>query len=118
MRYYSDKLNKLFDSEESLQEAEKQQEEKEAEKQQLAETKKVRAAEVEDAYKKTLEAREEANKIIRDADKVYYDLRDKFVKDFGSYHMTYTDDNGNRSLQVSDLVDSVFDAFKNFPFIF
>lgn len=115
MRYYSDKLKKLYDSEKELKAAEDELAEQEAEKAKLAETRKVRALEVEDAYKKTLEARKEARELIKKADESYNDLLKKFVKDFGSYHMTYTKtDEGYDALSVNDILE---DFFGNFPFI-
>ena len=55
---------------------------KEAKKQELANARKERAKEVEDAYKKRIEA-----------DKNYRSLLNKFIDDYGSFHMTYkTDD--------------------------
>lgn len=48
-----------------------------AEQKALAEARKERAKEVEDAYKAAAEAK-----------KTYLELRNKFVEDFGSFHMT------------------------------
>jgi Skp family chaperone for outer membrane proteins len=115
MKYYSENLKKLFDSEEELTKAEKEHEEELTKKQELADTKKQRAEEVELAYKKTLEAREKANELIKEADKAYLELRDKFVEDFGSYHMTYSNADGKELVSVSDIVDSMFDFWKNLP---
>ena len=54
MKYFSEKLNKVFDDVKSLEEEEKLLEEKNKQKAELAEIKKTRAQEVEDAFKKTL----------------------------------------------------------------
>lgn len=73
MRYYSDTLKKLFETEDELKKAEVEFEEKHALELKKKEERATRAKEVEEAYKK------------------YLDLRAKFVKDYGSYHMTITD---------------------------
>ena len=61
-----------------------------------AEEKKARAKEVEDAYK-----------AVVDANKHYLELRNKFVKDYGSFHMTFTD----KSKRTVDPMLSWFDEF-------
>ena len=73
MKYYSEKLKKLFDSTEELQEAEKEQNEKETLELKKREERAARAKEVDEAYEK------------------YVDLLKKFVKDYGYYHKTYKD---------------------------
>ena len=113
MKYYSESLKKIFNSEDELKEAEKQEEEKLAEKKKLAETRKARAAEIEEAYKKTVEAREAAKNIIAEADKKYNELVDKFVQDFGSYHETTTTVSSDKD--TVDVIDSIFNVFHNFP---
>lgn len=86
MKFYSEVLDKMFDTAEALTEAEeakgKAEEEKKAKEKKLAEERKARAKEVEDALKAAHEAQ---NK--------YFELRDAFVKDYGSYHMTIKDTN-------------------------
>lgn len=81
MKFYSEKLDKLFDTQELCAEAEEAHEKAEAEKkakeEELATARKTRAIEVEAAYKASVEAT-----------KHYHDLLDKFVKDYGSFHMT------------------------------
>ena len=81
MKYYSEKINKYYDSEEECLSAEKDYEEKlaveKAKKEELVATRKARATEIEEAYKAILAAR-----------KHYNELMDKFVKDYGSFHMT------------------------------
>ena len=86
MKYYSEVLNKVFDSKTECLEAEtKYTEEKKAkeEKQkELANTRKERAKEVEAAYDAVLEAQ-----------KKYAELRNKFIQDYGSWHMTISTPN-------------------------
>lgn len=86
MRYYSDTLKKLFETEEELKKAEVEFEEKHALELKQKEERANRAKEVEEAYKK------------------YLDLRSKFVKDYGSYHMTITE-NDLKDLSVNSLFD-------------
>lgn len=96
MKYYSETLRKAFDSEKECLEAEesfqKAQAAEQAKKEALANTRKARAKEVEDAYKAVL-----------DAQKVYNDLRIKFIQDYGSYHMTISSKN--------DLFDNIWESF-------
>ena len=86
MKYFSETLNKVFDTEQECTEAEnlynQAQQEAEARQQALTEQRATRAKEVEDAYKAVIEAK-----------KVYSDLLHDFVADYGSYHMTYKSNN-------------------------
>ena len=81
MKILSEKTKKFYDTVEQCQEAEAQwdaeQAKIEAEKRVLAETRKDRAKEVEEAY---IAAREAEKNFIR--------LRNAFVKDYGAFHMT------------------------------
>lgn len=83
MKYYSEKLNKMFDTEMALKVAEKDVEEQEkkakAEAEAKAAKRKLRAAEV-----------EAARKAMTDAQKHYRDLLEKFCDDYGSYHCSMT----------------------------
>lgn len=95
MKYYSETLNKVFENEKDCLDAEKEHKEKveaeEKRKKELADSRKVRAKEVEDAYK-----------AIIDAQKHYNELKNKFVEDFGSFHMTFSTTDDFHSL-FSDL---------------
>ena len=115
--YHSKLLNKYFESYDDMLREEAEFKRQNEEKLKKQAERKERAAEVEDAYKKTLEARDQARKLIEEADKKYYELRNKFIQDFGSYHISYTNTDGKEQLTVSDMVDAMFDAFKNFPII-
>ena len=100
MKFYSEVTKSFYDSVESCEEAEKEynkalDEKKEKEKA-LKATRKARAEELSDAYK-----------AIKEAEKKYSKLRNQFVNDYGSYHMTFTD---------SDIVDNIFDPFPFFIF--
>ena len=67
---------------------------KEAKKKELSDARKNRAKEVEDAYKARLEA-----------DKVYREKLNKFINDYGSFHMTF-DTEVEDSFNLFDLLDS------------
>lgn len=81
MKYFSEKTKRFYDDEKTCVAAEAEFDEKlakiEAEKKALAEARKERAKEVEDAYIAS-----------REAEKKYIELRNAFVKDYGSFHMT------------------------------
>lgn len=82
MKWYSEKLNKLFDSEKECVEAEEAHDkavaEAEEKKKALSEARAARAKEVEAAYKAAIDARKEYEEVLH-----------SFVKDYGSYHTTF-----------------------------
>lgn len=80
MKYYSEKLKKVYDTVEQLQAAEVEFDKAHAAEIAKQKERKARAAEV-----------SEARKEFANAQKKYNDLLNKFVKDYGSYHETYTD---------------------------
>ena len=85
MKYYSEKLNRLFDSVEALAEEEERVESARAEKEKkLAEHRENRAA----AVKKV----EEAFKNMTDAQKEYYKVLKEFNEKFGTYHKSISFD--------------------------
>jgi len=90
MKYFSEKLKKIYDSVEELEKAEKEFDDKSAKELALREERKVRAQEVDDAYKK------------------YLNLRAKFIEDYKSYHMTLTEKDLPKAASVFDLFDSFF----------
>lgn len=101
MKYYSESLDKFFDRQEDCEKAEVELEEKrkaEARKQLALRTEReARSKEVVEAFKKAREAEAEAQKLLKD-----------FIKDYGSFHMSY---NGKSS------VPSMFDILNDFfPF--
>lgn len=109
MKYYSEKVNKVFDTVDDLQKAEKEFDEKEAEKAKLVEVKKSRAKEVEDAYIEYQKVKEKAYKEIADAEDKYTALRNKFAEDYNGYHMTYVNNNGVKSISFGDIVSNLLD---------
>lgn len=111
--YYSEVLNKNFETENECLDAEKAHEEKlafvkaEREKKlelekQKKEERKARADEVTQAFKDADEARKHA-----------YELMDQFCKDYGSFHTSYTSNDlvPTRSLFDVFFGDHFFDLF-------
>ena len=72
MKYYSEVTKQLYDSEDSLKEAEQTALDEQNKQKQLKEERQKRAKEVEEAFSKA------------------YELRAKFIEDYGSFHQTYT----------------------------
>lgn len=93
--YYSLVLSKPFKTLKELKEAENEYHLEQKAKEDKVAQRKERANEVQGAYKELIETRKKAYKEISDAEEKYYTLRNKFVDDYGSYHMSYTNDNGN-----------------------
>lgn len=97
IKYYSEQLNKLFNSVEELKEAEdKVNAAKKAEEERKAKVKaerETRAKEVEEAFK-----------LANEDTKKAYALLDAFVKDFGPFHTTI------KGAPVS-LFDALFNLF-------
>ena len=95
MKFYSETLKKFFDTEKDCVVAEakykKELAEKEAQALKLKEEKKARAKEVENAYA-----------VAQEAQKHYLELRNKFVKDYKEFHMTYN--------SIADYVNDVFES--------
>lgn len=98
MKYYSETLGKLFDSEKELEEAETLAIKEEAEKKEKAEA--ARKERAEDA-----KAVEEALKAVKLAEDDYYEKLNAFIKKYGSYHYTSKD--------IKDF-PSVFSVFEPF----
>ena len=74
MKYYSEKLNKLYDTEKDLQTAEQELAEAEAKKAEAAKEKKAEAKVVEDAFKARNAARREYNEKVISLRKEYHDV--------------------------------------------
>lgn len=107
MKYYSEKLKKLFDTEKELSSAEKEFTKVEEERQKVLDAKRARAKEVDDAYKayanKVKEAELENKRLYNE----YLKLRNKFVSDYGSYHMSYTE-SGTTETTFAELLNEIF----------
>lgn len=98
MKYYSTKLNRLFDTTEELEKAEKELEEKQKEAEKIKAERAEAAKKVEEAYKLADETKKAAD-----------DLLNEFIKKYGSYHKTVTK-------PVNTV--TVFDLLNSFPFWF
>ena len=111
MKFYSEKLNKIFDSADACQQAEFKAKEEENRQKILAERKAAEEKERKEkaaAERKAMAAEvEEARKAMVEAQKKYRDAIDKFVKNYGSYHWS--------SNSIDD-IPKLFDIFN--PFIF
>lgn len=82
MKYFSEKLNKVFESEKECVEAENKfelaKQEKEEKEKRLTQERKERAHEIEEQYKKIMDDRKEYRKMV-----------DDFIRDYGSFHCTF-----------------------------
>lgn len=98
MKYYSEVLKKTFDSEDECLKAEEdyrvKTEEAEKKKAELSNARKARAKEVSDARVE-----------MQNAKQKYTDLLIAFIKDYGSYHMTFS--NGDKT----EAIDYLFRLF-------
>lgn len=93
-KYYSDLTKKFYDVQDEAEKEEEKEREKTALELKKKEEKTAKAKEIEKAYQEYV-----------DAYKKYVELRDAFIKMFGSYHMTYKNN-------VPKVVDSsIFDLF-------
>ena len=94
-KYFSEKLNKTFDTKEECLKAEAEFDEKHKAELQLKEERAAAAKEVEEAYKKANEARKEAD-----------DKLAAFLKKYKHFHSTITTAPNSKSL-----FDVFFDSF-------
>jgi len=94
MKYYSEVTKKFYDEVESLEKEEKdliaKRDEEKRLKEEKASKRADRAKAVETAYKVFAELCAKNKKAEDEAYKEYIDLRNLFVKDYGSFHMSYT----------------------------
>lgn len=93
MLYYSEILNKKFVTEQELKDAEAKYAQEKADKDLALKIKKEKAKQVEDALTHLLEVKKEASKTVKVAEDAYLKVRDEFVKQYGSWHYTITDEN-------------------------
>ena len=97
MKYYSEKLKKAYDTVEHLDTAEKEYDEAHAAEIAKQKETKARAEEISNARKDAIKAQEHYNELIK-----------QFVKDYGSYHATYTDEDSG---EVGTLTDVFYKLF-------
>lgn len=106
---YSKKTKQLYDNVEELVAAEEEFDRVHAEEIKRAEERKTRAKEIEDAYKNALQVRKDAEDAINAADQAYFDLKNKFIKDYGSFHMTFKNEEVKPSnISIFDLFEAIF----------
>lgn len=107
MLYTSEVTGKSYKTVKELEVAEAEVKKAEEEKTKKSEEKKTRADEVKAAYEHYLDVKAKAVKEIQEAEEAYESLRDKFAKDYGGYHMTYTNINGKKEVTFSDLINNL-----------
>lgn len=100
MKFYSEITKKFYDNAQALEVEEQRIQAEQAAKLE-AERKKneeraIRAKEVEAAYQAKVEA-----------EKTYFELRQAFIKDFGSYHMTFS----SHEVDFNDLINDFLKIF-------
>lgn len=112
MKYYSETLNALYDTEQELIKAETKAKEEERKKLEAEKAKKnaraTKAKEVEQALKEANEAQAKAIKLLKE-----------FTNEYGYFHMSYsTDDVKNKTATKNENntynVDSFFDLLGSF----
>lgn len=108
MLYTSEVTGKSYKTVKELEADEKLAKEEEEKKSKALEVKKTRAKEVEDAYLEYQKVKEDAYSKIVEAEKKWIELRDKFAEDYHGYHMTYVNNNGEKKVTFSDLVNKFF----------
>lgn len=81
MKFYSEKTKKMYDAVEQLEAAELEYDKKHEAELAKQKERKARAEEI-----------DEARKAIIAAEKHYNELLNQFIKDYGSYHATYSDE--------------------------
>jgi len=121
-QFWSNILKRPFATVAELKEAENKYSEEEKKKKELSQTKKERAEEIQNAYKELLDtkkkadeiinkARQEAFKLIETKEHCYNELVNSFCRDYGSYHMSYSNANGDERISISDTLDSFNSLF-------
>ena len=98
MKYYSELTRRNYDTEQECIDAEKEINE-------LKLVRKERAEEITDAIKEA----EEALKVYHEKCDVVSELRNKFIKDYGSFNMSYkTIAPTNRPRDIFEFIESLF----------
>jgi len=107
MKYYSEELQKTFDTEDECVAAEEQYfaelEKAKQENMRLKEEKASRAKAVQAAYEKYVEA-----------EKDYKALRNDFIRDYDYFHATYSTSEDLDKYDIKKLVDELFDWHRIF----
>jgi hypothetical protein len=108
LKTYSDKTKQYYNTIDEAKKAEADFDKNQLETSKATEEKKAAAKEVEDAYKHMLDVYKQASKMIDDAENVYYKAREKFINKYGSFHMTYSNENGKEYIAISDMLNNLF----------
>lgn len=95
-KFYSEKLDKLFDTEAECKDAEVEYEKKVKAENAKKEERAADAKLVDEAFKEAIKAQDH-----------YIELRNEFVKKYGSYHKTWS----STTPSMTSLVDLLFDSF-------
>ena len=113
--YYSNLLKQPFATLDALRAAEDEAKAKTKAIEKAKEDKKLAATKVNDLYAKYVEVTKSANKQIEEARKAYEEAKAEFIKQYGSYHMTYTSPDGKEKTEVSEVYSSnIFDTLDDF----
>lgn len=110
MKYYSEKLDKIFDTEEELKVAEKTAEYKALEKKKAAEARKAEAKVVEDAFKAANAAKREYNEKFSARSKTYSEelvkLKAAFDEDIAVYRAVLREAEENYDQELKKFIDA------------
>ena len=116
MKYYSETLQKankqyLFDTEEDLKKAEKDYQLSKKEQDKKLAIKKAKAEEITKAYKHIEEVKKTCRDMIKQAEDEYLKKRQEFINEYGSFHMTYSNQDGDECVAIGDLFGDLFNLF-------
>jgi len=106
--YRSKLLNKYFESYDDMLKEEAEFKKQNEEKLKQQEEKKNRALEIQKAKEHLIEVRKQASDMIKEADKKYNDLVNKFIEDYHSYHESTYENNGKSVVTIGDVLDTFF----------
>ena len=109
MKYWSEKLNKVFDTVEACEQAELRVKEAENREKILKEREAARKKELADKRKERAAEVEEARKAMIAAQKNYKEILEAFIRDYHSYHFTETDTENVPLL--FDIFNPIFKSF-------
>lgn len=115
MKYFSEVTKKFYDDVEVLEKEEQEKIAKEDAAKKAREEKIAKRADrakaVENSYKAFAELCAKNRKLEDEAYKEYLDLRNLFVNDYGSFHMSYTTQDDSDCFSTYDLVKEFLKIF-------
>ena len=109
--YFSEKLNKYVESKKECEAAEAAFDQEKIEKEKAKEARAEDAKKVEEAYKNIFEVSKEAAQKMHEAEQEYYKARREFIDKYGSFHMTYSNENGEENVTVNDVFSAISKLF-------